>query len=194
MQIIFFFSSPFPPAVLNIIPPAAAIGHQCRPDRRDKQWKRLLKGGEGGGEGGGGTTRCRVSYLCSCSCCSKLRGASLQNSWQLAGLLANTLAFRGGGQKRDRGGRLGSLLKKKDKSNKPKRHRRGLNVRRPRAADAATLDSFVVSLTTAEYNRNPRISWKVAAVGWRHGYTPTIATQIGYFPNNAAKDYGFKTR
>lgn len=35
----------------------------------------------------------RVIYLCSCSCCSKLRGASLQKSWQLAGLLAKTLAF-----------------------------------------------------------------------------------------------------
>lgn len=34
-----------------------------------------------------------VIYLCSCSCCSKLRGASLQKSWQLAGLLAKTLAF-----------------------------------------------------------------------------------------------------
>lgn len=34
-----------------------------------------------------------VIYLCSCSCCSKLRGVSLQNSWQLAGLLAKTLAF-----------------------------------------------------------------------------------------------------
>lgn len=33
-------------------------------------------------------------YLCSCSCCSKLRGVSLQKSWQLAGLLANTLALR----------------------------------------------------------------------------------------------------
>lgn len=32
-------------------------------------------------------------YLCSCSCCSKLRGVSLQKSWQLAGLLAKTLAF-----------------------------------------------------------------------------------------------------
>lgn len=31
-------------------------------------------------------------YLCSCSCCSKLR-VSLQKSWQLAGLLAKTLAF-----------------------------------------------------------------------------------------------------
>lgn len=34
-----------------------------------------------------------VIYLCSCSCCSKLRGVSLQKSWQLAGLLAKTLAF-----------------------------------------------------------------------------------------------------
>lgn len=34
-----------------------------------------------------------VVYLCSCSCCSKLRGVSLQKSWQLAGLLAKTLAF-----------------------------------------------------------------------------------------------------
>lgn len=33
-----------------------------------------------------------VIYLCSCSCCSKLR-VSLQKSWQLAGLFAKTLAF-----------------------------------------------------------------------------------------------------
>lgn len=33
-----------------------------------------------------------VIYLCSCSCCSKVR-VSLQKSWQLAGLLAMTLAF-----------------------------------------------------------------------------------------------------
>lgn len=32
-------------------------------------------------------------YLCSCSCCSKLLGVSLQKSWQLAGLLARMLAF-----------------------------------------------------------------------------------------------------
>lgn len=32
-------------------------------------------------------------YLCSCSCCSKLRGLSLQKSWQLAGLLTKTLAL-----------------------------------------------------------------------------------------------------
>lgn len=35
-----------------------------------------------------------VIYLCSCRCCSKLR-VSLQKSWQLAGLLAKTLAFGG---------------------------------------------------------------------------------------------------
>lgn len=34
-----------------------------------------------------------LTDLCSCSCCSKLRGVSLQKSWQLAGLLAKTLAF-----------------------------------------------------------------------------------------------------
>jgi len=45
-------------------------------------------------------TFCVVCYLCSCSCCSKLRGVSLQKSWQLAGLLANTLAF---GTKREMG-------------------------------------------------------------------------------------------
>ena len=34
-----------------------------------------------------------MDYLCSCSCCSKLRGDSLQKSWQLAGLLAKTPAL-----------------------------------------------------------------------------------------------------
>lgn len=33
-------------------------------------------------------------YLCSCSCCSKLRGVSFERKgWQLAGLLAKTLAL-----------------------------------------------------------------------------------------------------
>lgn len=62
--------------------------------KRKRKWPAAIGGrdGDAATEGALASQLSERTYLCSCSCCSKLRGVSLQNSWQLAGLLARTLA------------------------------------------------------------------------------------------------------